>query len=100
MRKTREKADTAWKSNSNQISTTWESRTDTDTSWKANWRDKRKTRSRNYMLWSFFATLLTAITDTKDWKAIRIKCDPAYISDSEYRIRTEGNTERKVRFRL
>jgi len=52
------------------------------------------------MLWSFFATLLTAITDTKDWKAIRIKCDPAYISDSEYRNRTEGNTERKVRFRL
>ena len=51
------------------------------------------------MLWSFFATILTAITDTKDWKAIRIKCDPAYIADSDYTTRAEANTQRKVRFR-
>ena len=42
------------------------------------------------MLWSFFATVLTAITDTKDGKAIKIKCDPAYLGDSEWKARIES----------
>ena len=51
------------------------------------------------MLWSFFSTVLTAITDTKDWKAIKIKCDPAYLHDSNYNSREEATTQWKVRFR-
>ena len=43
------------------------------------------------MLWSFFATVLTAITDPKDWKAIKIKCDPAYVHDSSYKSRIEAD---------
>lgn len=99
MRKSREKSDTTWKSHSNQILTAWKDRLPIDTDWKANGRDKWKTKSRKYMLWSFFATILTAITDTKDWKAIRIKCDPRYIQDSEFTNREESNTQWKVRFR-
>lgn len=52
------------------------------------------------MLGSFFTQVLTAITDTKDWKAIRIKTDPAYLHDSNYWIREEATTQWKVRFRL
>lgn len=52
-------------------------------------RDKHGYTSRKYMLWSFFETLLTAILDPKDWKAIRIKTDPAYLADPEFRNRTE-----------
>lgn len=51
------------------------------------------------MLWSFFATVLTAITDPKDWKAIKIKTDPAYVHDSNYNSREEATTQWKVRFR-
>jgi hypothetical protein len=51
------------------------------------------------MLWSFFSTVLTAITDPKDWKAIKIKCDPAYLHDSNYNSREEATTQWKVRFR-
>ena len=51
------------------------------------------------MLGSFFATILTAITDPKDWKAIKIKCDPAYLHDSSYNNREEATTQWKVRFR-
>jgi hypothetical protein len=51
------------------------------------------------MLWSFFAMVLTAITDTKDWKAIKIKTDPAYLHDSDYWVRGETTTQWKVRFR-
>lgn len=43
------------------------------------------------MLGSFFSTVLTAITDPKDDKALRIKCDPAYLADSEYKSRIEAN---------
>ena len=43
------------------------------------------------MLGSFFTTVLTAITDTKDWKAIKIKCDPAYLHDSDYKARVEAD---------
>jgi len=97
--KSRKEADTSWKSPTTEISTVRKNRIDADTSWVENWRDKRKTKSRKYMLGSFFTAILTAIIDTKDWKAIRIKCDPAYIADSEFMSREEKNTERKVRFR-
>lgn len=70
-----------------------------DTSWKINSRDRYKTKSRKYALGSFFTTVLTAITDPKDWKGIRIKCDPAYLEDSQFTQRTEANTQWKVRFR-
>jgi hypothetical protein len=36
------------------------------------------------MLGSFFETVLTAILDPKDDKAIRIKTDPAYYQSSSY----------------
>ena len=51
------------------------------------------------MLGSFFTQVLTAITDPKDNKAIRIKTDPRYLRDSEFRNRKEANTSWKVRFR-
>ena len=51
------------------------------------------------MLWSFFELIKTAITDTKDWKALGIKCDPAYLADSWYMSREEANTTYKSRFR-
>ena len=51
------------------------------------------------MLGSFFSTILTAITDPKDDKALRIKCDPAYLQDSEYSVRKEADTTWKSRFR-
>lgn len=42
------------------------------------------------MLGSFFSTILTAITDPKDDKAIKIKSDPAYVSDVQRKSRTES----------
>jgi len=99
MRKSREKSDTIWKAHHNNDETFWNSRIEANTEWKDNWRDKRKTRSRNYMLGSFFTQVLTAITDTKDWKAIKIKTDPAYLHDSDFWVREEATTQWKVRFR-
>ena len=77
----------------------WKSREEVNTAWTDSWRDKHKTKKRDYMLWSFFAMVLTAITDTKDWKAIKIKTDPAYLHDSDYWVREEATTQWKVRFR-
>ena len=52
------------------------------------------------MLGSFFTEILTAITDTKDWKALLFKSDPAYVITPEYQTRKETNsTTYKVRFR-
>ena len=51
------------------------------------------------MLGSFFELIRTAITDPKDDKALWIKCDPAYLADSEYIARKEADTSWKVRFR-
>ena len=62
-----------------------------DTSWNINSRDRYKTKSRKYALGSFFTTVLTAITDPKDWKGIKIKCDPAYLHDSDYKARVEAD---------
>lgn len=70
-----------------------------DSSWISD-RTKQATKSRKYMLWSFFTQILTAITDTKDWKALLLKSDPAYVIEPEYWTRTEtNNTTYKVRFR-
>lgn len=51
------------------------------------------------MLGSFFDLVKTAITDPKDWYGIKIKCDPAYLHDSDYWVREEATTQWKVRFR-
>lgn len=75
------------------------SRPEVSTSWSTKSREKEMTKSRNYMLGSFFSTVLTAIIDPKDDKAIRIKTDPAYLADSEFRVREEATTTWKSRFR-
>ena len=41
------------------------------------------------MLGSFFETVLTAILDPKDDKAIRIKTDPAYYEQSKWKARVQ-----------
>lgn len=69
----------------------WKSRQEANTSWSDKPREKYMTKSRKYMLGSFFSTVLTAITDPKDDKALGIKCDPAYVADSEYKSRIEAN---------
>lgn len=61
------------------------------TIWKTKSRIDYQTKSRNYALWSFFSTVLTAITDPKDWMGIRIKTDPAYFEDPLWRGRTREN---------
>jgi hypothetical protein len=75
------------------------SRPEVSTSWSTKSREKEMTKSRNYMLGSFFSTVLTAIIDPKDDKAIRIKTDPAYLADSEYVGRKEATTTWRSRFR-
>lgn len=69
----------------------WKSRERVNTTWNISGRDKRKTKSRDYALGSFFDTVLTAITDPKDWYGIKIKCDPAYLHDSNYKARIESD---------
>ena len=66
------------------------SRPEVSTSWSTKSREKEMTKSRNYMLGSFFSTVLTAIIDPKDDKAIRIKTNPAYLADAEYKVRKEA----------
>ena len=67
----------------------WKNRNPATVSWKESGRDKFKTKSREYSLGSFFSTVLTAITDPKDEKAIGIKCNPAYLKDSARESRIE-----------
>lgn len=69
------------------------------TIWRTKSRIDYQTKSRNYALWSFFSTVLTAITDPKDWMGIRIKTDPAYFEDPLWRGRTR-ETERMRRSRI
>jgi hypothetical protein len=71
------------------MTTTWKTRESVNTSWGNNDRDKHKTKSRKYMLGSFFELILTAITDPKDDKAIRIKSDPAYYEQSKWKTRVQ-----------
>lgn len=69
----------------------WKNREEVSTAWDISSRDSRKTKRRSYMLWSFFTLVKTIITDPKDDKALGIKCDPAYVADSEYKSRIEAN---------
>lgn len=55
------------------------------TTWKSSSRKQSQTKSNDYLLWSLFATILTAITDPKDNKAIRIKTDPDYAKTTEWK---------------
>ena len=75
--------------------TQWKPRAEVNTTWWDNDRVKHWTKSRNYMLGSFFELILTAITDPKDDKAIRIKTDPAYLEDSSYWTRAWVTTNWK-----
>lgn len=72
--------------------TSWKSRESVNTAWWDNERVKHWTKSRNYMLGSFFELVLTAILDPKDNKAIRIKSDPAYYEVSSYWTRIQNTT--------
>ena len=69
----------------------WKSREEVNTAWTDTWRERYKTKKRDYMLGSFFTTVITAITDPKDWNAIRIKTDPSYLHDSNYKAREEAD---------
>lgn len=71
--------------------TQWKPRAEVNTTWWDNDRVKHWTKSRYYMLGSFFELVLTAITDPKDDKAIRIKTDPAYYEASSYWTRIQNN---------
>lgn len=46
-------------------------------------RYERWPKSRDYVLGSFFGSLLTTLTDPKDWKAMIIKSDPVYFSNTK-----------------
>lgn len=69
----------------------WRSREEVNTAWTDSRRERYKTKKRDYILGSFFSTVITAIIDPKDWKAIKIKTDPAYLHDSNYRSRVEAD---------
>lgn len=77
--------------------TTRKGRTTVETSWWNDERAKHWTKSRDYMLGSFFETILTAILDPKDDKAIRIKADPAYYAKAKYWVREQTTTNWKTR---
>jgi hypothetical protein len=62
-----------------------------DTTWKDNNRTNFSVKSRDYLLWSFFSSIKTIITDPKDWYALKIQCDPAYIVNSIWKAREESN---------
>ena len=55
------------------------------TTWKSSSRKQSQTKSNDYLLWSLFATILTAITDSKDDKAIKIKTEPSYWKTTEWK---------------
>ena len=63
----------------------------TETTWTSN-RTKNWTKSRDYMLGSFFSTVLKAITDPKDDKALGIKTDPAYYDKAKWKTRNTAES--------
>ena len=69
----------------------WKNREEVNTSRDVSSRNSRKTKRRSYMLWSFFTLVKTIITDPKDDKALGMKCDPAYLHDSDYIARKEAD---------
>ena len=68
----------------------WKNREEVSTAWDISSRDSRKTKRRSYVLWSFFTLIKTIITDPKDDSALGMKCDPAYLHDSDYEARKEA----------
>ena len=95
---------TTWKNDRQEADVKWESETRLHaiTHWIStkkesivNWRQdrvKHMTHKRDYMLGSFFATILTAITDPKDNYALRIKTDPDYeVNSADFMPRVENN---------
>jgi hypothetical protein len=77
--------------------TTRKGRAKVETTWGNNDRVEHWTKSRDYLLWSLFATILTAITDPKDDYAIRIKANPAYYEKTKYWTRVPSTTNWKTR---
>jgi len=65
--------------------TTRKGRAKVETTWGNNDRVEHWTKSRDYLLWSLFVTILTAITDPKDDHAIRIKTDPSYRETTKWK---------------
>lgn len=51
------------------------------------------------MLWSLLSSILTALIDSKDWKALQIKTNPAYAKENTWKTRTETKVTYKSRFR-
>ena len=92
--RSRSAVNTTWKTHDRVSHTSWNKRNTNDTTWEED-RKEHWYMSRKYMLGSFFELLLTAITDPKDNKAIKIKCDPAYEADAEYIPREEHQTQWK-----
>lgn len=88
--RSRTAVNTTWKTHDRVSQTSWNKRNTNDTTWEED-RKEHWYKSRKYMLGSFFELLLTAITDPKDWKAIRLKSDPPYQSDPEYDTRRVWN---------
>lgn len=64
----------------------------TETTWKSWERAKSWTKSRDYLLGSLFSTILTALTDPKDDKAIKIKTNPAYSKATQRKGRQQVTT--------
>lgn len=69
----------------------------TETTWNTGNRKESWTKSSDYMLGSFFSTILTAITDPKDDKALKIKTNPAYASKTKRKWRQEVTTTYRSR---
>ena len=100
-----------WKSDRKEVDVKWDTHvrhwvfnwfwrfSNNNTDWKRD-REKHATHKRDYMLWSFFESILTAILDPKDWYALRIKSNPDYEVDSaDFNSRVENNNTqwRKIR---
>ena len=69
----------------------------TETTWKSWERAKSWTKSRDYLLGSLFSTILTALTDPKDDKALRIKTNPAYAEKTKWKGRNQVTTTYRSR---
>lgn len=67
------------------------------TTWKSSKRKESWTKSRDYLLWSLFSLILTALTDPKDDKALRIKTNPAYWQSTKWKWRQEVTTTYRSR---
>ena len=67
------------------------------TTWKSSNRKESWTKSRDYLLWSLFTAILTALTDPKDDKALRIKTNPAYAEKTKWKGRNQVTTTYRSR---